>query len=644
MGNATQKHSIGKTIAKLRKAKGWTQVDLAEKLQVSDKAVSKWEKDDSMPSIEFFPILANLFGVTIDYLMTGKKEEPAFSLDDLDKTKRALYLIEKDDVENFVKYGYVNPVILLSATNIDRNFTSNKENEKYRKAIIDNQSFKIFSVLADALLEKLKHNDYNYLYSQYCASAAGLVFDYLDDFVKLCALSNKVELLSFVKFKSFDIRTGKQDQFCRANDMYHISQDTLDYIFMDTRVPQNVIDFVAKYEKYSQDHYRYSYGPTIEIDSSNAIRMANNILLSLYKTKRFDAIECFIGSLKEEAQTSFSSVNCDDHCWRSSYSFGNYGYMFYHNGNGSMETTTCCGKMVVINDALSYSIKQKDKKMALKFNEYNLFVKGLLDKLPDFNNKPTILIADEKAIDKAIEDAKQQEIYDLIMADKTLTEYERRRRLFAIGKLSIVNAIEADDYELFAQFEDKSNISITFVAENCKDIRFFIFAVGIGQSQEKLDEALNTILTNDPERYDIIEVLLSAGATIKDNPAMTAIIKQNIEILNRQKEGTIVADIEVNTEETKQHLISELENGRTEYVVVNLAIQLEKKLKAKYGNGIQLLDMIDKAFNDGLISDTENAMLHHLRKARNTLLHEGTEKAFFTPELVKEWIEIVYKF
>ena len=70
-----KKHSIGKTIATLRKEKGWTQVELAEKLQVSDKAVSKWEKDDSSPSVEFFPALAELFGVSIDYLMTGKTAE-----------------------------------------------------------------------------------------------------------------------------------------------------------------------------------------------------------------------------------------------------------------------------------------------------------------------------------------------------------------------------------------------------------------------------------------------------------------------------------------------------------------------------------------------------------------------------------------
>lgn len=38
-----KKHKIGDTIAKLRKEKGWTQNELADKLQVSDKAISKWE-------------------------------------------------------------------------------------------------------------------------------------------------------------------------------------------------------------------------------------------------------------------------------------------------------------------------------------------------------------------------------------------------------------------------------------------------------------------------------------------------------------------------------------------------------------------------------------------------------------------------
>lgn len=61
---------VGQRIAKLRKEKGLSQIELAKKLNVSDKTVSKWE-NGGMPGIDLFPEIANLFDVSIDYLMTG---------------------------------------------------------------------------------------------------------------------------------------------------------------------------------------------------------------------------------------------------------------------------------------------------------------------------------------------------------------------------------------------------------------------------------------------------------------------------------------------------------------------------------------------------------------------------------------------
>jgi len=66
--------NIGSTIAGLRKKYGMTQQALAEKLGVSDKAVSKWESGMGYPDITVFPNLAALFGVTVDYLMFGEKK------------------------------------------------------------------------------------------------------------------------------------------------------------------------------------------------------------------------------------------------------------------------------------------------------------------------------------------------------------------------------------------------------------------------------------------------------------------------------------------------------------------------------------------------------------------------------------------
>lgn len=64
--------TLGKRIAMLRKRLGLTQEQLAERVGVSAQAVSKWENDASCPDIMTLPLLADIFGVTIDELL-GKK-------------------------------------------------------------------------------------------------------------------------------------------------------------------------------------------------------------------------------------------------------------------------------------------------------------------------------------------------------------------------------------------------------------------------------------------------------------------------------------------------------------------------------------------------------------------------------------------
>ncbi len=70
------KEKFGDFIAKLRKEKGYTQKELAEKLFVSDKAVSKWERGQSLPDITMLNPLADVLGVTAAELLNcGKLEE-----------------------------------------------------------------------------------------------------------------------------------------------------------------------------------------------------------------------------------------------------------------------------------------------------------------------------------------------------------------------------------------------------------------------------------------------------------------------------------------------------------------------------------------------------------------------------------------
>lgn len=68
------KQTLGNMIAVLRKEKGMTQLELAEKMGVTDKAVSKWERDLSFPDVSSIPKLAEIFGVSVDELMQVKAD------------------------------------------------------------------------------------------------------------------------------------------------------------------------------------------------------------------------------------------------------------------------------------------------------------------------------------------------------------------------------------------------------------------------------------------------------------------------------------------------------------------------------------------------------------------------------------------
>lgn len=74
------KATIAANVASLRKAREMTQYELAERLNYSDKAVSKWERGESIPDVKTIKQIADLFSVTVDYLLTrdhpDKKEQP----------------------------------------------------------------------------------------------------------------------------------------------------------------------------------------------------------------------------------------------------------------------------------------------------------------------------------------------------------------------------------------------------------------------------------------------------------------------------------------------------------------------------------------------------------------------------------------
>ena len=80
--------TIGKRIAALRREKNLKQDDLAQMLEVSPQAVSKWENDQTYPDISLLPKLAKILGVSVDELLSGKQElQPVVTLAPEDQRK-----------------------------------------------------------------------------------------------------------------------------------------------------------------------------------------------------------------------------------------------------------------------------------------------------------------------------------------------------------------------------------------------------------------------------------------------------------------------------------------------------------------------------------------------------------------------------
>ena len=135
--------NVGKTISKLRKKLGLTQLELANKLNVSDKTVSKWENGGGFPEISLLPAISEVFGISIDYLLKGDTQGIAIAGTILIDIVNILDLYpEKNMLANVLKTTYAvggcvaNTIIDLAKIDSDIFLTAiakvgNDENGRY---------------------------------------------------------------------------------------------------------------------------------------------------------------------------------------------------------------------------------------------------------------------------------------------------------------------------------------------------------------------------------------------------------------------------------------------------------------------------------------------------------------------------------
>ena len=100
------KDIIAKNLTNLRIKKQLTQIELAQKINYTDKSISKWEHGDATPPIDVLKELADLYGVTLDYLVS---EEPQENYD-------KIYASKKNSTNKFIITLLASSIIWLIAT------------------------------------------------------------------------------------------------------------------------------------------------------------------------------------------------------------------------------------------------------------------------------------------------------------------------------------------------------------------------------------------------------------------------------------------------------------------------------------------------------------------------------------------------
>ena len=111
-------NKMGAFIAQVRKERGLTQLELAQKINVTDKAVSKWERGVGFPDIKIIDALAEALGVSVSELMNGERMENAVRDSESDNISNDDILTENKKyagkIVNFRTYIIVLAAVVLS--------------------------------------------------------------------------------------------------------------------------------------------------------------------------------------------------------------------------------------------------------------------------------------------------------------------------------------------------------------------------------------------------------------------------------------------------------------------------------------------------------------------------------------------------
>ena len=625
------KHSIGKTIATLRKAKGWTQVELAEKLNVSDKAVSKWESEAGLPEISQLPAMATLFGVTIDYLMTGKTPEK-----EIVTISKAELCAKTDDV---------------SLAEEVKDLPNDENNKNIVDYILQYQSLNVFKKLCEidsSFINRFKMLDAMRLavVSNSLSILVGKVFS-VDRNCKF-TFENEDEIKSLLPVEDKEYFRNYQDQ-CNCL----IPRDFFTLLVTDKRVNETTLNVFLSNQNGRECVWYHAFPYLIDEAYKNG---NDKLLLKLLEISR-----------KNNA-FAYETIDPIYDNYDSSYNYVlNYFFIAPKYGNKGH------GLVRVLKSTIKAALEKGDFDMVQEFNNINIdvenFVTTKFRRLHESMTKSKCYVATsdeirvaklkldksvsrtdleiQSAIHNGIVDIKElKEIADFKAVKKALNDYpvhpfELVYRMYQQQKWRELFEFSVD--------YDINRLSDAILYQNKEDIEENILEIWTKDNQPY--NRLKCLCFNNNELYVSIREVSYGSRTNHNQKSIQEVIdylndvRQRIisELSNKFDKEKIVGEL------TKDYLYSELSKGNKELVIIKLCVRMEAILKCDYNFQGDFSEMLDHFCNQFETYDDESnnydpytpAMLNRLRRQRNSIVHAEKMVEAMSDDEIKQCIDYI---
>lgn len=624
-------HSIGKTIATLRKAKGWTQVELAEKLNVSDKAVSKWESEAGFPEISQLPAMATLFGVTIDYLMTGKtpekeivtisKAELCAKTDDVSLAEEVKDLPNNENNKNIVDYilEYQSLNVFKKLCEIDSNFIK-------RFKMLDAMTLAIVSNSLSLLVGKEFFIDRNCRFT----------------------FENEDEIKSLLPIEDKEYFRNYQDQCICI-----IPRDFFTLLVTDKRVNETTLNTLLSNQNGRECVWYHAFPYLIDEAYKNG---NDKLLLKLLDISR-----------KNNA-IAYDTIDPIYDNYDSSYNYVlNYFFIAPKYGNKGH------GLVRILESTIKAALEKGDFDMVQEFNNINVDVENFVNtkfrRVHESMTKSKCYVANADEIrvaklklDKSVSKADleiQSAIHNGIVDIKELKEIAN----FTAVKKAL-NDYPVHPFELVYRMYQQQKWRELFEFSVDYDINRLSDAI-LHQNKEEIKENILEIWTKDNQPYNRLKSLcfnnnelyvsireISYGSRTNHNQKS---IQEVIDYLNEVRQR-IISELsnkfdkeKIVGELTKDYFYSELSKGNKELVIIKLCVRMEAILKCDYNYQGDFSEMLDRFCGQFNTYDDEGNdydpytpdMLNRLRRQRNSIVHSEKTVEPMSDDDIKQCIDYI---